>query len=424
MKMKILKKRFLFLGLLLLILIYAAGTSLILSGCGGGGSSPFSTPAPNNTASTPAVTGYNNVMYVYLDDYADEDAPDIPYVYVYINGGSTPIPLLLDTGATGILINKSALTAAGVNIASTSNSFSVVFGDSTKASGYVNNLDVYTAASGGGTAAYNIPVAIATSDTAFISSGFLQGDFGMGLSPCSSFGQSDGSIYTPSFSSAVSDNNYNNGFIINFRNITFTNGYTIINNPQNNPVGTITLGLNTESDNALSAQSEFYPNSLACQEQFPMLASLFGGYTSDSTGYAFYSFFDTGSNFIFLGTEALDDSIGSGASTNDVITSGLCSSFVYGGLTVNFSLLNSNESYYPNSFITEPDNGPNNSFCDYQDAINAMSTTDKDALAFKYAVYYVGSKQGQEDFGTSFMFGNILFWQAQTANQTWGVGVE
>ncbi len=149
---------------------------MVLSGCGGGWGSSSSSPSQQNVApSTPTVTAYNNVMYIYLDDYADEDSRNIPYVYVYINGGSTPIPLLLDTGATGILINKSALTAAGVDIASTSKTFSVTFGDNSTASGYVNDADVYTASSGGGLEAQNIPIAIATSDNAFPSTGFLQG---------------------------------------------------------------------------------------------------------------------------------------------------------------------------------------------------------------------------------------------------------
>ena len=308
-------KRFL-LSTILSLLFYIAAISLVLSGCGGGGGgggSSSSSPSQQNVApSTPTVKAYNNVMYIYLDDYADEDSRNIPYVYVYINGGSTPIPLLLDTGATGILINKSALTTAGVNIASTSNTFSVTFGDNSTASGYVNDADVYTASSGGGLEAQNIPIAIATSDNAFPSTGFLQGDFGMGLSPYYSFGQSGGTVYTPSFPTAVSNSNYSNGFILNFQNITFTNGYDILDNPKNNPVGTITFGLNTESDNAVPATSEFYPDlsQSGNQYSFPLIPSEFGSSTSDSNSNEFYSFFDTGSNFIYFGTDALDDAVG------------------------------------------------------------------------------------------------------------------
>lgn len=425
------KRRFLLLAFL--TLFYITGTSLILSGCGGGGggggssSASSSSPAPQNTTpSTPTVTSYNNVMYIYLDDYADENAPNVPYIYVYVNGSSTPIPLLLDTGATGILINKSALTAVGVDIASTSNTFSVTFGDGSTASGYVNDADVYTASSGEGLEAQNIPIAIATSDNAFPATGFLQGDFGMGLSPYYSFGQSGGTVYTPSFPSAVSDSNYSNGFILNFQNMAFINGYDILSNPKNNPVGTITFGLNTESDNSVPTSSEFYPDisQSGNQYSFPLIPSKFGNSTSDSNSYGFYSIFDTGSNFIFLGTDALDDAVGSGASTNGVISSGACQNLVYGGLTVVFSLLNNSSSYIPNNFITEPDNSPDNSFCDYSEVINAMNSANNNALAFQNAVSYGGSQQGQEDLGLPFIYDNIIYWQAQTGSQSWGVGVE
>ncbi len=422
-------KRFL-LSTILSLLFYIAAISLVLSGCGGGGGgdgSSSSSPSQQNVApSTPTVKAYNNVMYIYLDDYADEDAPNIPYVYVYINGGSTPIPLLLDTGATGILINKSALTTAGVNIASTSNTFSVTFGDNSTASGYVNDADVYTASSGGGLEAQNIPIAIATSDNAFPSTGFLQGDFGMGLSPYYSFGQSGGTVYTPSFPTAVSNSNYSNGFILNFQNITFTNGYDILDNPKNNPVGTITFGLNTESDNAVPATSKFYPDlsQSGNQYSFPLIPSEFGSSTSDSNSYEFYSFFDTGSNFIHLGTEALDDAVGNEASTNDVISFGSCQNLVYGGLSVAFSLLNNSSGYISNNFITEPDNNTDNSFCDYTAVTNVMNSSNNNALAFQNAVSYGGSQQGQEDLGLPFVYDNIIYWQAQTGSQSWGIGVE
>ncbi len=422
------KRRFLLLAFL--ALFYIATTSLVLSGCGGGGGgSSSSSPSQQNTApSTPTVTAYNNVMYIYLDDYADEDAPNIPYVYIYINGDSTPIPLLLDTGATGILINQSALNNAGIDTSSMSeaNSFSVTFGDTSTASGYVNNVSVYTAASGSGLGAQNIPIAIATSDNAFPSTGFLQGDFGMGLSPYYSFGQSGGTVYTPSFPTAVSNNNYNNGFILNFQNITFTNGYDILDNPKNNPVGTITFGLNTESDNAVPAGAEFYPNlsQSGNQYSFPLIPSEFGSSTSDSNSYEFYSFFDTGSNFIFLGTDALDDAVGGAASTNDVISSGSCQSLVYGGLNVDFSLLNNSSSHISNNFITEPDNSTDNSFCDYTAVTNVINSSNNNALAFQNAVSYGGSQKGQEDLGLPFVYDNIIYWQAQTGSQSWGIGVE
>jgi hypothetical protein len=413
--------------LILLIFFVISGVSFILSGCGGGGGGGGN--SGSQTQAQPAVppinSGYSNIMNIYLDEYSDENAPNIPYVYVYINGGSTPIPLLLDTGATGILINKSALTAAGDNVVSTSNTFSVTFGDGASASGYVNDIDVSTASAGGGLTAVNIPVAVATGGNAFPSAGFLQGDFGMGLSPYYSFGQSGtGTVYTPSFATAVSNAYYNNGFILDFNNLSFTNGYEVITSPKTAVAGTITFGLNTVSDNTITAGSEFYANAAGQTQGFPMLASLFGGYSSDSSDYTFYSFLDTGSNFIYLGTDALDDSIGSGGSTTDVISSGLCQNFIYGGLQVNFSILNAADSFMQNNFITAPDNASNNSFCDYS-AVNGISGSN--ALALDNVVYDGGSQQGQEDFGLSFMFNLPVYWQAQisgSGGSNWGVGIE
>jgi hypothetical protein len=85
-----------------------------------------------------------------------------------------------------------------------------------------------------------------------------------------------------------------------------------LDNPKNNPVGTITFGLNTESDNTVPTTSEFYPNlsQSGNQYSFPLIPSEFGSSTSDSNSYEFYSFFDTGSNFIYFGTDALDDAVG------------------------------------------------------------------------------------------------------------------
>ncbi|MHB1660789.1 MAG: aspartyl protease family protein [bacterium] len=413
--------------LILLIFFIISGASFILSGCGGGGGGGGNSGSQTQTQPTvpPINSGYSNIMNVYLDEYSDENAPNIPYVYVYINGGSTPIPLLLDTGVTGILINKSALTAAGDNVTSNSNTFSVTFGDGTTASGYVNDIDVSTASAGGGLTAANIPVAVAAGDSAFPSSGFLQGDFGMGLSPYYSFGQSGtGTVYTPSFTTAVSNSYYNNGFILDFNNLSFVNGYEVISSPQTAAVGTITFGLDTVSDNAIPAGSEFYANAAGQTQGFPMLTSLFGGYLSDSSGYTFYSFLDTGSNFIYIGTDALDDSIGSGGSTTDVISSGSCQGFIYGGLQVYFSLLNAAGNFMPNNFITAPDSASNNSFCDYSAVTNIFGSN---ALALGNAVLDGGSQQGQEDFGLPFIFNLPAYWQAQisgSGGSNWGVGIE
>jgi hypothetical protein len=371
------------------------------------------------TNSTAASTA--NTMNVYLDEYSDESAPNIPYITIYIN--NQPINLLIDTGATGIMINQSALTASGITLPMSNFNFSGQFGDGGAYSGYISYANIAT---GGGLTAQNIPIAVATTDTDFPSTGFIQGDFGMGLSPYDSFGDNSSGyniVYTPSIVNAF-PSNYNGGFILNFNNISFTNGY---NNAINSstPAGVLTYGLNTTVDNTVPSGSNFYPGVstqiLGYSPPVPYIQSQLGGQSSDSTGYQFYSFFDTGSNFIFLGTDALDDAVNNTASTNDVYScAGL--NLIYGGLTVYFSLQNNLGVYNANNFTTEPV-GSYNNFCDY----NVFDSTASDSIGIDNAVVYGGSQQGQEDIGLPFMFNQPVYWQAQQAqapNSSWGVGIE
>ncbi|MHB1664956.1 MAG: aspartyl protease family protein [bacterium] len=361
-----------------------------------------------------------NTINVYLDEYSDESAPNIPYITIYIN--NQPINLLFDTGATGIMINQSALTASGITLPMSNFNFSGQFGDGGAYSGYISYANI-TAGSGGLTA-QNIPIAVATTDTDFPSAGFIQGDFGMGLSPYDSFGTNHSSgytiIYTPSIITAL-PSNYSAGFILNFNNISFTNGY---NNAINSstPAGILTYGLNTTVNNTVPSGSNFYPAAstqiLGYSPSVPYIQSKLGASSSDSTGYQFYSFFDTGSNFIYLGTDALDDAVNNTASTNDVYScAGL--NLVYGGLLVSFSLQNNLGVYNTNNFTTEPV-GSYNNFCDY----NVFNSAAGGSIGINNAVVYGGSQQGQEDIGLPFMFNQPVYWQAQSPNSSWGIGIE
>ncbi|MHB8232715.1 MAG: aspartyl protease family protein [bacterium] len=377
--------------------------------------------APFIITNSSPVSAVINTMNVYLDAYGDENAPDVPYVNVYINGGSTPVHLVLDTGATGIMINRSALAAAGVNAPVSSYSFSGGFGDGGTYSGYVSYANVSTS---GGLTAQNIPLAVAVTDTDFPSTGFLQGDFGMGLSPYTSFGYDAGSGYnvpfTPSFANAIPAG-YNNGFILNFNNISFTDGY---NNTisSSTPAGTLTYGLNTAADNIVPGGSNFYPNQAITgyNYSYPMVQSEFGGQYYNSAGQQFYSFFDTGSSEVFLGNGATDYSIAGFSQFTDVDNSYICGGFILGGLTVNLGFINADNNYISNNFITEPDNS-SNSFCDY----NAFNVQPGNALALDNALYYgLGLGSGQEDFGLPFIYNHPMYWQALSPAKQWGVGIE
>jgi hypothetical protein len=392
-----------------IILFFLAGTVALLSGCGNGGGGSGTTTAV--TTSGQVTGGASPSMNVYLDEYSDENEANIPYVNVYVEGSAIPIHLLLDTGATGVMINRSALTNAGIASPQSNFYFSGQFGDGGAYSGFVAFANVSTS---GGLTAQNMPVAVAETDTDFPSSGFLQGDFGMGLSPYFSFGTSGGTIFTPSFDTALSSG-YNNGFKLNFNNIIF-NAYGYNNNIGDTvPVGTITYGLS-----AIPSGSNFYPNASGQEQAFPSINSKFGGQSQNSTGYTFYSYFDTGSNFIYLGTDALDYGVALDASTNDVYSCGGLN-LIYGNLTLFLSLFN-NTSYINNNFTTSPFSPINNDFCD--SVYNVFSVASGYALALDNAIVYGGFQQGQEDFGLPFMFSQPMYWQAQSPSAAWGVGID
>jgi hypothetical protein len=376
-----------------------------------GSKAPFRTPS---VTASPVSNSMNIYMGTQYFNY--------PYVNIYINGSSMPIPLELDTAATGIMINASALASAGISLPESDFDFAGGFGSGDTFSGYISYANVSTS---GGIVSQDMPIAVATTDTAFPSSGLLQGDFGMGLSPSpnASFGYNNGgtTIFTPSFADALPVDD--NGYVLNF-NIAF-NQYGYNNAIESTaPAGTIIYGLNTTSDNAIPAGSYFYPNSdvNGYPYDFPTIPSEFGGDSFNSAGSQFYSFFDTGSGLIYMGNGALNDSISSFSSSYDVDAS--CDNFINGGLQVSFSLKGSNDNYIPNNFITDP-NSPDNNFCDYG---TFSPVAEGNAIALDNALYYggipVSMGVGVEDFGLPFMFNQPMYWQAQSPQSSWGVGIE
>lgn len=425
----------------IMLLISIISGAIFLSGCGGGGGGGNSAAAGGSGLNSGSggnsgsgqnnpPSGVSNTMNIYIDEFVDEGTVNIPYVNVYVDGNATPIPLLLDTGATGIIINQSALNGAGIYVPSSGYNFSGSFADGETYGGYIGYATVSSLASGG-VQAQNIPIAVNTDYSAgsAFGTGFLQGDFGIGMSPYYSFGNYNGrtTLFTPSFISGL-PGNYNNGFILNFNGVGFNQyGYSIISSPDASPVGTITFGLNTFSDNFIPPGSNFYPNVSGQKKPFPVIQSKFGAYTSDSGGHYFYSFFDTGSNFIFLGTDAINYAVENGASTSDVISSGPCQYILYGGLSVNLYLYDAEGNYDGGGFITDPDNSSNNSFCDYKDysAATAAGGSDSSAVALDNVVYYgEASQNGQEDLGLPYIFNQPMYWQVQSQGSAWGVGIE
>ncbi len=404
----------LFASVLLLPLLFSCG--------GGGGSSGSSSTAPDNTMS---IYSNNDPTYGAI--------LNVPYVTIYING--KPFNLLLDTGATGIMVNSQALADAGVNLPQTNNYFSGYFGDNTSFSGYVTNADTVSTLPSGGLTATNIPIAVATTDTAFPSNGLIQGDFGMGLSPFVTFGNFNGAnqtfSITPSLVQGLSAAAYSNGFILNFNsNLLNNDGYAYINSNQS--IGSIIFGLNTEPNNNVSSGYTFFRSDpVWANAPCPVIDTAFGLTTADSYGFPFYSYFDTGANFILLGSDALSDSISNFTASEEYNCDG-ATNIVMGGLPVAFHLSNpSSNSYSDLSFITSPDDkNLNYEFC-------PSNIPNNNSLLVSNFVIDMGNsvQNNPEAMGLPFMLNRSMYWQAPTLIyadpppnrwniSTWGVGIK
>lgn len=361
-----------------------------------------------------------------------------PYVTIYING--TPFNLLLDTGATGIMINQSALSSAGLTLPTTSYPFSGSFGSScssTPNTGFSGNItygQVSTAASGGLSTSPYFPIAVDTTNCNFQG---LDGDFGMGLSPYSTFGYNSNTqpIFVPSAVYGFSQN-YNNGFLLNLVDNNFnSNGYD--NSSSAGSGSVITFGLNTESNNMLSSSSVFFPDdgyaALGILPSFPLIKSGFGTTTTDpATSSPYLSLFDTGSNFMFLGTNALTDAI-TGFSSSTMVYN--CSSstpvlaysssgnwnMLIGGLGLDMYFLSSS-GYLGNTYPTYPSyNGTTNTSS--SNSICNLFTTLSSSNPFLDEYYVLDGGNaggGKEDFGLPFLFNATYYWQVSP----WGIGTD
>ncbi|MDA8156227.1 MAG: hypothetical protein M0Z52_07205 [Actinomycetota bacterium] len=369
-----------------------------------------------------------------------------PYVTVYItnaSGVSMPFNLLLDTGATGVLINQDALQAAGVNIARNNGSFCGQFGDSSMFGGYVSNATVATLASGGLSTNSSYPVAV-NQDTApnnsnyscpgftpgnagFPSGGFLQGDFGMGLSPSYTFGYP---YTTPSLPAYLPG--YTDGFFLSFTPITTSNGSSYTGS------GTITYGLSGGTTGY-----SFFPNDARQSQAFPSIDAEFGGVINDPSytptnnnylGQNYFALFDTGSTFMFMGGNAMSNAV-SGMPTIDYLSNyeynqglfGTGTALVNGGLFMTMGLYNgaamgiSNLASYDQgaSFTTSPNTG------NYQFSGSLFGTPPNNGyILFKDTILDWDPMYGVEDMGMSYFFNHSMYWASDTSANGWGVGMQ
>ncbi len=396
------------------------------SGGSGGGTTPqviCNTPVslPNEVPVCFVTAEEDNQLYI-----------NTPYITVYING--KPFNLLLDTGATGILVNQSALTASGITLTRTGGTFNGSFGDTSTFKGYVASAQVQTLAVNGLTAD-NVPIAVDTDtskNSSFPPTGFLQGDFGMGLSPYYSFGQSNdssqpgaGITYTPSLVPYLAG--YTNGFVMQFTPNLNQDGYS------SSGSGMIVYGLNTsEQNNNVSSGYDFFPNDSAQQQAYPFIDAEFGGVIDDPNydpnnyyylSQNYLSLFDTGSTFIYMDDDAMENATGianiASYEYDQNTTFGTGTAIVNGGLDMSMGLYNQSGNYDQRaSFITSPDDKNLSAPYEFPDTIwNIQSGY----LLFGNTILDLGNMYGQEDMGLPYFFNNTsMYWQASP----WGVGIK
>ena len=336
---------------------------------------------------------------------------DRPFVTILIDG--EPFNLAFDTGSTGIIIDQSALQAAGVAINTNNSNLCNVTYSKGSASGYPGTANIQM----GNLIVDNVPLIVATSapDTGFnYPSDFFQGDIGMGLSPYSSDGnQCSNGVFTPS----PLPSGYNQGFTLSMPNLSFgSNGTTT------DITGLLTLGLNTtEQNNDIPANNYFFQNN-SSENTVPIIDSEFGGinsYTNSSENTVpFLSVFDTGSSSMYWGPNALYYASGDINPTEYSCSSNFLGDvFVDGGYYMNLDFEDSSSNYINANFETYPINPY---MCNLNFGYNALSVflVENDIS--------VGNnpQPGLEIMGMPFILNllqnnNTLYWQ----QHPWGVGI-
>ncbi|MGC8678165.1 MAG: Retroviral aspartyl protease [Hydrogenobaculum sp.] len=365
-----LSKELLFNGMLI------GALSIGLASCGGGSGSSSNAPQLSSSFTT----------YLYQGtDYQNE-----PIVTVYIDG--QPVQLLADTGASGLVVNQSA-----VNIPSsdyTDYTFSNTFGDGSTVSGTMASATVCLNPNITNTCVV-MPIGVNTSGNAFPSSFEAQGDFGLdsGLNIMDSGTNSSGSyLIGYSYPTYLAQEYGVNSYTIEFYPLSNT---FYANVSPTTPIGQISFGIYAGNSNTL----------LSYAGGFPSATAIFPSYTSSKPSFtAGDSFFDTGSNFNFLTTDVFQTEIPNFSSSDE--NSCLGSGVLNGGFTIAYKITN-----YSTSFTTEP---PAN-FCSSGVQWNLMIGNTKDAGSY--------SSVGYEDFGLPEMLRHTFIWVLNNQGLVQGISI-
>ena len=316
-------------------LLAIAVCGLALASCGGGGGGAPTTGNGGNGSGGSGNSGNSNggtptpptppANPISMNIYAGKDYPNEPIVVVYING--QPVKMLLDTGASGVLVNQGAVSIP--QSAYTSQTFSLTYGGGTTASGTVAIATVCPTSSTVGCVTMPIAVNSQTSgpNVSFPSADEAQGDFGMSCGYNTQGGPNTFCYLYYLWQQNPSYSSYSLSFNVPSNTFYYTPSTTT-------PIGTITYGSFSASkliSYSILTANVVYGNSLTIPTMF-----------------------DTGSPEILLQRSVLQAEIPNFSTSSDENACGL-SSEVQGGFNLYYQIpyANSN-SMFSTTFTTEP----------------------------------------------------------------------
>jgi len=280
--------------------------------------SPVKVVQGNNSSSASPIS---------MNIYAGTDYPNEPIVVVYING--QPVKLLLDTAATGVLVNQGTFPIS--QTAFTSQTFSSSYGDGTTISGTVAIATVCPTSSTVGCVTMPIAVNSQTSGTnvSFSSTGEEQGDFGMDCGYNIQFGPNAFCYLYYLWQQNPSYSSYSLSFNIPSNTFYYTPSATT-------PIGTITYGSFSASNLISYPPYGFTTN------------AVYGNSLTIATT------FDTGGSTVTLSRSVLQAEIPNFSVSSDENGCNIPSE-VQGGINLYYQIpyVNSN-SMFSTTFTTEP----------------------------------------------------------------------
>ena len=364
--------------------------SIGLFSCGQGtGTGNGGTP----TSSPPSIAPFSTYLY------SDTSNVDVPVITVYIDG--QPVTLLADTGASGLIVNQSAVSIPSSDLNS-SYTFTATFGDGSSVTGVMASATVCVNQSNTASCIV-MPIGVITSGNVFQTSPEEQGDFGLDSSINSmdiGSNSSGSSIFGYSYATYLAQQSSINSYTLSFYPLSNTfYEYT----SDTTPIGEITFGVyNGNSSTLIPYTTDFFVG-------LPDTTVVFASSTSSYTDSVF---FDTGSNFNFLSTSVLQTEIpnfSQTASEGACANYGWPSNMVNGGFAISYTLQNYNQNY-SSTFTTEP----SLSFCQNNPIPNIIigNTIDYGSGVF-----------GTEDFGLSEMLRHTFTWVLDSGGLVQSIGI-